>query len=182
MHKSEITIEVTLFCPFECPICSSDASLNGKPLKFDDIESFLRKNLPPSGIYDRIDLSGGEPLSHPDIWKILNLCHKIAKKVRLYSNAIDEWAFNTTIIKNAKFIANVPLAPNVDIHIPSPEDLEIHVLKFIPQGRGKKLQPLNIHFSSNITNPEKCNSCTNITLKGDGTVAKSPCRKDDIIG
>jgi molybdenum cofactor biosynthesis enzyme MoaA len=180
--ENEITVEITNYCPNECSYCSSNAGLNGKPLDYETIEKFLISNLPEGTEdelhrYDRINISGGEPLSHPDLWKILVLANKLAKTVHINTNAIEYLDVNCSIVKHIKVTANLCTAPNTIVNIPLIEG-ELHILDFIPQGRGKNIIPIKTVCSSNISNPENCKTCHNLVLKADGTIAKSPCKKD----
>jgi uncharacterized radical SAM superfamily Fe-S cluster-containing enzyme len=182
----ELTIEITNYCPENCIYCSSNATAVGKHLDFEVIKQFIQSNRPLHTFgdepnykpIDRINISGGEPLSHPQFYQILKMCENSANEVVVYTNAIKILAYNASVIDGVTLIANVPLVPNIDIHLP-PSHIKTHFLKFIPQGRGKDIKPLNIHLSSNLLNCGYCETCDNKVLKADGTVAMSPCRKDN---
>jgi organic radical activating enzyme len=110
-------------------------------------------------------LSGGEPLSHPEFYDILELCKQHAKDVVVHTNAISHIVFNYSVIDNIYVEANVTVTPDVD---------KIHVLKRVVQGK-EKLRP-EVHFSGNWED-DKC-ECENTVYLPDGTTRKSPCRKD----
>ena len=176
---SEITIEITNYCPYDCSFCSSNASPTGKHLEFEKIKKFLEENLVKANaiVFERINISGGEPLAHPDFYKILQLCNKLSNNVVVYTNAIKTIAYNTAVIKELNVKANVCLIPASDVYIPK-GSFKIHLLKFISQGRGKSIQEVNMSCSSNLCGSEKCESCTNLTLKANGEIVPCPCKKD----
>lgn len=175
----ELTIEITGWCDKKCHFCSSDATEDGKPLDYDVIMNFIISKIPKGHVADIINISGGEPLSHPRFWDILELCKAWAYHVNVYTNAFDENTtifYNASVVKNMNIEVNVPLAPDTTITLP--KSGKIHLLKFIPQGRGKNIKPLDIHLSKNLIDESSCNDCKNVVLKADGTVVPSPCRKD----
>jgi len=162
----EITIEITDYCPNECSYCSSFAGPDKSSfLKIEQVEEFLEGQT-----FDRIDISGGEPLAHPDFYKILQLCKKHVTPrtgfVAVYSNALECVMFNANIIPGIRVEANVPLLPNTET---------VHVLKMIEQGY--EAQRPDIHYSCNW-GKESCDGCTNKVLKPDGTIGNNPCTKN----
>ena len=168
----ELTIEITGYCPNECPFCSSDATPKGKPLDYEVIEKFLLSY----NEIERINISGGEPLSHPDFYRILMLCNKLCSSVWVYTNAIKNLAYNTHVLKEVNVKANVCLVPNTEIHIPK-GSFHVTILKFIPQGRGKNIDLVDMRFSGNLTG--NCEKCNNPTLLANGKVVSAPCKKED---
>jgi len=140
---SEVTVEITNYCLHNCPDCSSDATRYGKPLEYKKIRLFLINNIPKGREkvphFDRINISGGEPLSHPNFYEILMLCEYWAKEVVVYTNAIKHIAYNASVLKELKVKANVCLIPDTNIHIPK-GNFTVNLLKFIPQGRGKNIK------------------------------------------
>jgi len=162
----EVTIEITDYCPNECAYCSSNAGPQGKlSLDMDEIDDFLGDE-----IYDRINISGGEPLAHPLFYQILKMCKNCVTPrtgfVAVYTNEFDCIMFNANIKAGVRVEANVPLLPNTD---------EVHVLKMVEQEYEAK-RP-DIHYSCNW-NKENCGACSNKVLKPDGTIGNNPCTKN----
>ena len=69
---AEYTIEITTYCPHNCNYCSTNANINGIHIDIEKIKQFLKSNKILAT--DRINISGGEPLSHPKFYEILQLC------------------------------------------------------------------------------------------------------------
>lgn len=166
----ELTVEITNFCKEGCTFCSSDATPEGKHLPFEEIKNFIEKY---SNI-DVINISGGEPISHPEFYKILEYCKTRARFVWVYSNAIEHLAYNTHVIKEVNIRANVCLTPSTEVYIPK-GSFQVNLLKFVSQGRGKNIEEVKVHCSGNLLH--KCETCNNPTLKSDGSIALSPCKK-----
>jgi len=177
----ELTIEITSFCNRQCSYCSSNSNSLGKPLDFKTIENFIMYNLQIIGDHktkiDRINISGGEPLSHPQFYEILRMCENVANEVWVYTNAIKNLAYNASVIDGVNLVANVPLVPDVTIHMPK-NNAKVHLLKFIPQGRGHNVQPLDISISRNMIDPKHCDECEHVVLRADGIIVKAPCKKE----
>lgn len=66
---AEVCIEITKKCDFHCPICIADAGENLSDLNLHDVHNLL-SNIPST--VKRITITGGEPLLHQDILKILS--------------------------------------------------------------------------------------------------------------
>lgn len=168
----ELTVEITNFCEEGCDFCSSDAKPEGGHLSFDKIKEFLDSYKD----VQRINISGGEPLAHPDFYKILRYCEGITKNVWVYSNAIKNLAYNSHVIREVNVAANVCMVPGKAVYIPK-GSFSVHVLKFIPQGRGKDKATVSVSTSKNFTG-ERCPYCEQPTLLADGRIAHSPCLKE----
>lgn len=170
----EVTIEITSYCPHYCNYCSTNAGPKGKHLSYERILKFLES----LEDIDRINISGGEPLSHPKFYDILNLCYKITNDVRVYTNAIKHIIFNSDIIKEITIEANVCIAPGHIVWIPEKAD-KIHLLKLVHQGRAKNIPEKEIVVSHNFEMDctHDCKKCLNILLQADGQVVSSPCKK-----
>lgn len=170
----EVTIEITNRCPHNCPYCSSNATPNGKHLKKNKIFGFLKsiKNI------ERINISGGEPLSHPDFYEILMYCYSITNNVWIYSNVIRRLIFNSDIIKEVKVEANACIIQGNDVYIPKNVD-RVHLLKLINQGRAKDYPKQKVTVSSNFVEERnrKCSSCNHVLLQADGQIVEAPCKK-----
>lgn len=171
----EVTIEITRFCPHNCDYCSTGAGPNGEHAPFQMIETFLKgqKNV------TRINISGGEPLAHPDFYRILMLCYSITDDVRVYTNSIKHLLFNPDIVKEIGVEANVCVVAGREIYIPKNVD-RVHLLKLVHHGRAKNLPKQEITVSYNFEKDceHSCDNCKNILLQADGKVVDSPCKKD----
>jgi hypothetical protein len=175
LRMVEVTIEITQYCPFECPECSSNASSEGKHLPYDAITDFLGKQKDIT----RINISGGEPLAHPQFFDILKLCYSMCADVRVYTNALKHIMFNSRVIHGVKVEANVDIVPGLNAYIPTREEAStVHLLKFIPQGRGRNIPNQDVVVSRNFYDPSHCEECSHILLQADGKVVRAPCRKD----
>ena len=173
----EITIEITDYCPHECEYCSTLASRRGyNKLTRQEINGFLNEF-----DYDnitRINISGGEPLSHPDFYSILCLCQAYTRNVWVYTNAIPQIMYNTDIVKELKVEANVCLTPGKEVYIPKDAD-KVHLLQLVKQGRAKDMEPANISASGNISKNEcVCEDCDHIVFQANHRVVGPPCKKE----
>jgi MoaA/NifB/PqqE/SkfB family radical SAM enzyme len=77
-------IELTYRCNLDCFFCYNDLGLRGKPLAFEQYATFLR-DLAAMDVMN-ITLSGGEPLAHPDFFRIGSLGRDLGFVVRIKSN------------------------------------------------------------------------------------------------
>ena len=171
----EYTIEITQYCPNECDYCSSDATPDGKHLPLKVILEFLDGN--NIGPDDRVNISGGEPLAHPDIYRILTECQKRTSNVWVYTNAIRQIKYNPHVVTDGiKIEANLCLAEGCfALPFTIPKGVRVNFLKFIPVGRGQGVKPLDYHMSGNII--ENCGTCKHLLLQADGRTVKAPCKK-----
>lgn len=171
----EITLEITNYCPNSCEYCSTDASPGGeKTLMFEEIQAYLKNIKDP---IDRINISGGEPLSHPEFYRILQLAYTYTDNVWVYTNAIRQLLYNTTVLDEVKVEANVCLMPGEKVYIPEKAD-KVHLLQLVPQGRAKNIKPANFHVSGNIIGEHKCAECKHSLLQADGKIVEAPCKKE----
>jgi len=115
--------------------------------------------------FDRIIISGGEPLAHPAIYTIIDYCKAHTDDVVLYSNAITHLVYNQSVIDGVYLEANITVLPEVD---------KVHVLKRVKQGRENN-RP-EVHLSKNFS--EDC-SCEHKVIRPDGQIGKQPCNKWD---
>lgn len=176
----EASIEVTKFCPFDCPWCSTDASVDGEHLpsevidEFFDYVKYIRKRP-----IKRINVTGGEPLFHPAIGAILIECYSITDNVWIYTNLIRNLIFNTQVVREIGEIhANVCVAPGMDAYVPARKVDMIHLLKLIRQGRAKDWVEVPVKVSGNFERSEHdCEDCDHIYLQADGTIVEAPCKK-----
>lgn len=168
----EVTIEITQWCENHCSWCSSNATSEGSPLEYENIIKFLKGQ----NDINRINISGGEPLSHPDFYKILQECYKITDNVWVYTNALRQIIYNSHVLKEIKVEANVVIAPGESCYIP--KNVKTHILKLISQGRAKNLVLPEITVSRNFYDPSACDTCNHILLQSDGKTMTAPCEKE----
>lgn len=171
----EVTIEITKFCEHGCDYCSTNASKEGKHLSLQDIADFLYSIRHKT--IDRINVSGGEPLAHPDFYNILKICYVITDNVWVYTNALKKIIYNTDIVDEIEVHANVCLIPGKEVYLPKNVD-QIHLLKLIPQGRAENMDAGNFSVSGNLKGCNTCSDCKHALLQADGKVMEAPCKKD----
>ncbi|MBU0964733.1 radical SAM protein [Patescibacteria group bacterium] len=160
----EITIELTDYCPHRCMFCSSntvDDELVAVWVSMDIVRRVLGDRY-----FDRIILSGGEPLAHPEFYAILQECRKHTVDVVVYTNALTHIAYNAHVIDSLYVEATVTVLDSVN---------KLRLLKRVVQGR-ERTRP-EVSFSRNFT--EDC-QCSNSVVRPDGTISPTPCRKECI--
>ena len=162
MKRDEITIEITDYCRNNCKYCSSNATGYFLKANFLPIEKIIE--ILGDSEFDRIIISGGEPLYHHDIGNIIELCRKHADDVIVYSNLITHLAYNAHVIDGVKVECLLNVTDDVSV---------IRVLKRVGQGK-EKTRP-EVTFSKNFAG--KCN-CDKTVVKPDGSIRRSACRKD----
>lgn len=160
--REELTIEITDYCPYECKFCSSNATSIYKQARFLGLEAIIE--LLKGERVEHLVISGGEPLSHPQFYKILQLCKEHSDDVVVYSNAITHLIYNAKVIDGVYLEANLTVLPEVD---------KIHVLRRVKQG--KEANRPEVHLSRNFT--DDC-SCNHHILRPDGKLYKTPCNKE----
>ncbi|HEX7154594.1 MAG TPA: radical SAM protein [Thermoanaerobaculia bacterium] len=79
-----VLIELTYRCNLDCFFCYNDLGLKGTPLTFAQYDAFLR-DLASMHVMN-VALSGGEPLAHPDFFRIGALARELGFVVRVKSN------------------------------------------------------------------------------------------------
>ena len=166
---AEYTIEITSYCPHNCNYCSTKATECGIHTNIETIKQFLNSNNILAT--DRINISGGEPLAHPKFYKILQMCKELTPDVWVYTNALSQIRYNTSVIEEVKVEANVCLVPGEDVYIPKNVD-KVHLLQLIPQGRAKNIKSINVSLSGC-----DCNNCNHKVLQADGQIVEAPCKK-----
>ncbi len=177
----EVTLEITDYCPNSCDYCSTNAGpIRKNIVGMKEIKFFLGETAKNNKI-NRINISGGEPMSHPQFYNILLLCESYTDNVWVYSNAIKKLMYNTDIIKEIKVEANTCLVPGREVYIPKNVD-KVHLLQLVPQGRAENMKPVKYHVSSNIKADNDCdhdcNTCKHVLLQADNKVVEAPCKKD----
>lgn len=162
--QDEVTFELTNYCPFNCTYCSSAITNNFKGAEWEELDDLMRELgiIPPEFV---VHISGGEPLFHRDIGRILYECvynRRFARTV-LHTNLITEIAYNARICEGIR--THGYLTPlNLD---------ELHIVKRCPQGREAGI-PL-VHISSNYYKDCQCNHRTWRA----GAWFKTPCNKHE---
>lgn len=95
MNLEKMKIEITDLCSLQCQHCSSNAGPEcNQILQFPIINSVLKEFQELGG--KKLVISGGEPLTHPDLDQILQLSNKIGLETVLYSSGI--------LLKNNRYI------------------------------------------------------------------------------
>ena len=159
----EVTFHITDYCPHKCSYCSGNAGpTNIKHMKLRQISTFLNME----SKYDIINISGGEPLAHPDFYKILEICNEHAGLVVVHTNALRAIMYNANVIDGIRVEANLTVDYDTET---------IHVLKRIDQGR-EKTRP-QIKYSHNYTNECK-GDCGHYVYMPDFTRCNAPCKKE----
>ena len=156
----ELTIELTNFCPHNCPYCSSNTVDNPLCATFIEPDTVIKYL---EGEYDRIILSGGEPLAHPRFYEILEWCKAHTSDVVVCSNAITHLVYNQSVIDGVYLEANVTVLPEVD---------KVHILRRVKQGR--EANRPEVHLSRNFS--EDC-ACEHRVVRPNGEVGLQPCNK-----
>jgi molybdenum cofactor biosynthesis enzyme MoaA len=172
---TEVLLEITKKCKEQCPYCSTDSSPDGDHKPFGDIV----RELDSVENIRTINISGGEPLYHPQIGEIIDHCLSITEDVWIYTNLIKQLRFNSDIVKEVKVHANVCVVPGESVYIPENVD-QVHLLKLKHTGRGKDLPETKITVSHNFEtdSTHDCENCKNIVFQADGKVVESPCKKN----
>lgn len=81
---ASVLLELTYRCNLDCFFCYNDLGLRGKPLAFEQYAECLR-DLAAMNVLS-VTLSGGEPLAHPDFFRIGSLARELGFVVRVKSN------------------------------------------------------------------------------------------------
>ncbi len=165
----ELTIEITQFCENNCDYCSSLATEEGKHLDLQTIKDFL-KNKESEDIH-RINISGGEPLAHPNFYQIYKLCKEITNDVRVYTNLIEHIIFNAHVISEIKVESNFLVLPGRQVTIPTAS--KIHFLQLQHCGGAKGFTD-KTEISCSGSN---CLKCNHSLLQADGKIMRAPCGK-----
>lgn len=157
----EVTFEITHYCPHDCPYCSSrafDDRSKAVLLTLSDIKRALKGKH-----YDRINLSGGEPVSHPQFYDILMLCYEHADDVPVYTNAFGHLRYNANVREGIYVEANLTVLPETD---------KINILRRVKQGR--EADRPQVHISRNFR--QSC-ACDHRVMIPSGEWVMTPCNK-----
>jgi MoaA/NifB/PqqE/SkfB family radical SAM enzyme len=110
-----VLLELTYQCNLDCFFCYNDTSRQGTPLDLNQYHELLRE-LADLGVLNLI-LSGGEPLAHPDFWKIGARARELGFLVRIKSNG---HALRKDLVPRLKAEID-PFAIDVSLHGASAE-------------------------------------------------------------
>lgn len=79
-----VLVELTYRCNLDCFFCYNDLGLRGTPLSFAQYDAMLA-DLAAMGVMN-VTLTGGEPLAHPDFFRIGARARELGFVVRVKSN------------------------------------------------------------------------------------------------
>lgn len=136
----------------------------------------------------RINISGGEPLAHPDLYKILKKCYSLTPNVYLYTNMVRNIIYNANVAykrdggycRKVNVEANVLIVPGEEIYIPDNVD-KVHLLKLTKSGRANPPIKPEITASHNFFDKScehDCEHCNNRVLQADEKIVPAPCKKE----
>jgi len=165
MKTKELTLELTNHCIHGCKFCSSNAVEDWADAQFLTLGTIV--SVLHDKHFDRINLSGGEPLSNPDFYHIHRICEDHADDVVVYSNLIKHLIYNAHVIDGVYLEANLTVTPETD---------KIHILRRVKQG--KEANRPEVKLSRN--HREDC-SCDHKVLRYDGKFVRTPCAKYEEI-
>lgn len=83
-HLFTVVMELTYRCNLDCFYCYNDRNIGGKPLSLDQYFHLLADLQKMQTLY--LMLTGGEPLAHPDFFKIAARAKDLGFVIRLKSN------------------------------------------------------------------------------------------------
>lgn len=87
-HTCVGVIEITGVCDLECPVCFADAS-DGDHLPLETVKGMIDLLVECEGDVEVLQMSGGEPTSHPDILDILEYAgHQGVRYPMLNTNGV----------------------------------------------------------------------------------------------
>lgn len=76
-HSCLSVVEVTDHCNLECPTCYAGSSPKRAHRSFEQVKAMLDCVVRSEGEPDIVQISGGEPTTHPDFFKILDYAKKL---------------------------------------------------------------------------------------------------------
>ena len=157
----ELTLELTNFCEHGCKFCSSNAVNDMEKADYLSMARIVQQL--DGKHFDRINLSGGEPLAHPNFYAIHKYCEQHADDVTVYSNLIKHRIYNAQVIDGVYLEADITVTPETD---------RVHILRRVKQGR--ETNRPEVKLSRNHC--EDC-SCDHRVLRYDGKLVRTPCDK-----
>ncbi len=114
-HKSCIALlELTEACNLQCPVCFA-RSPSGEHRRFEDLCADLEAFLAARGPLDVLQLSGGEPLLHPDLLRIIDHCKGLpVEHVMINTNGLELVCHDTLAAELAKRKPRLELCLQMD--------------------------------------------------------------------
>lgn len=106
----KILLQITERCNLRCKHCFVSSSTCGNDLSYEDIKNKILPNLIKTKV-NRITLTGGEPMVHKDIMKIMNLLNENNMHITLCTNAV---ALNEKIIEQISKFKDVHVNVSLD--------------------------------------------------------------------
>lgn len=103
LANDRLRLSITNYCNFSCVYCSNEGQRKSN-LSFIGIDFFekLAEKIIEENIYIRkLNITGGEPLLHPQFFKIVKICTQISEAVTINTNGV---LLNREIIKELKEI------------------------------------------------------------------------------
>lgn len=146
-----VLIELTYRCNLDCFFCYNDLALRGAPLTFDDYARLLR-DLAAMNVLT-VTLTGGEPLAHPDFFRIGAAARELGFVVRVKSNG---HALSGTLARRLRDEVD-PFAVEVSLHGASAEthDRQTRVAgsfeRLLANVRGMLALGLRVKVNSTLT-------------------------------
>lgn len=109
--RGRIQLDITYACNLRCFNCNRSCSqaVSNDQMSIAQIKKFIRESIENNTLWERIDITGGEPALHPDIFIISQLLleykkdHSPQTLIRLYSNGYGKHV-NTILSKIPKGI------------------------------------------------------------------------------
>lgn len=114
MEKTNLTILLTSRCTLKCKLCATYAPQNKKPCHYDSkiIMASVDKYFASMGDVCLFTLSGGEPLLHPDLVRMVQHFKQYASRMEKF-----EIITNGTIVPSEALLLALKEIPNVDVMI-----------------------------------------------------------------
>ena len=86
----DLCFEIIEKCPNNCLFCSSESNMQkSRIIDFQTFKKTVDYFMSQGGI-EEISLSGGEPMLHPDIYKMVEYCSGLGIKTTLYTSGVVE--------------------------------------------------------------------------------------------
>ncbi len=88
-HTCVGLVEVTSSCNLSCPVCYAESGPGGEHLPFETVAKMIDRLVEVEGTPEVLQLSGGEPLIHPEFPRILEYaCSKNIELVMINTNGL----------------------------------------------------------------------------------------------
>ncbi|WP_322906116.1 radical SAM protein [Paenibacillus campi] len=123
-HSCLTLLEITDHCNLQCPICFAESSPHRTSYRsLEQIAFMLDRIVENEGEPDIVQISGGEPTTHPDFFEILDMCKaRPIKHIMVNTNGI-------RIAKDREFVRRMAAyTPGFEIYLQF-DSMEAAVLK-----------------------------------------------------